>query len=67
MISSRRASRASGSHADVGDGGLLRSAAAFAEAPSEPDILKAREDVTWAEHLVFVFPLLVIDMILHLH
>ncbi|MBL8551592.1 MAG: NAD(P)H-dependent oxidoreductase [Hyphomonadaceae bacterium] len=36
---------------------VLRSAAAFAAAPNEPDIVKAREDVMWADHLVFVFPL----------
>lgn len=36
---------------------LLRSAADFAKPPTEPAILSAREDLIWAEHLVFVFPL----------
>ena len=35
---------------------LLRSAAEFAEPPSNPAILSAREDIAWANHLVLVFP-----------
>jgi putative NADPH-quinone reductase len=36
---------------------VLRSAAAFNTAPTEPDLLRAREDIAWAGHLVLVFPL----------
>jgi putative NADPH-quinone reductase len=36
---------------------ILRSAAEFAAAPTSKDMLKAREDVMWADHLVLVFPL----------
>lgn len=36
---------------------LLRSGADFAAPPSDPDILSAREDIAWAEHIVIVFPL----------
>lgn len=35
----------------------LRSAAEFAEPPASPAMLAARDDIQWAEHLVFVFPL----------
>jgi putative NADPH-quinone reductase len=36
---------------------LLRSAAEFAAPPDDPAILAARQNIEWAEHLVFVFPL----------
>jgi putative NADPH-quinone reductase len=36
---------------------LLRTAQDFATAPEAPAILSARDDILWAEHLVFVFPL----------
>ena len=36
---------------------FLRTSEAFAHAPSHPDIQKAREDMLWANHLVFVYPL----------
>jgi putative NADPH-quinone reductase len=36
---------------------LVRTAADFATAPEAPAILGARDDILWADHLVFVFPL----------
>jgi putative NADPH-quinone reductase len=36
---------------------LLRSAAEFQSPPTEAPIVSARDDILWAEHLVFVFPL----------
>lgn len=39
------------------DFNLLRTAKAFSEMPQSTDIIGARGDLLWAEHLVFVFPL----------
>lgn len=36
---------------------LLRTARDFATPPDAPAIASARADITWADHLVFVFPL----------
>ena len=36
---------------------FLRTAQAFTQAPPYPDIVAARNDILWAEHLLFVFPL----------
>ena len=36
---------------------LLRSAREFMTAPTEPDIVAARAEFLWAEHIVFIFPL----------
>lgn len=36
---------------------LLRTAVAFGEVPHNADIVGARGDMLWAEHLLFVFPL----------
>lgn len=41
---------------------MLRSAEAFGTAPTQSAIVSAREDIVWAEHLVFVFPLWLGDM-----
>lgn len=35
---------------------LVRSAAEFAEPPTDAAIVSAREDIAWANHLVLVFP-----------
>ncbi len=39
------------------DGAFLRAAAAFGAPPDDAFILTARDDIVWAEHLVFAFPL----------
>lgn len=36
---------------------LLRTAAEFGTAPDAPAILRAREDMVWADHIVLIFPL----------
>ena len=36
---------------------FLRTATAFAEVPRNSDIIDARSEMLWAEHLVFIFPL----------
>lgn len=36
---------------------LLRTAKEFAQAPDDPGVLRAREDLMWCNHIVLVFPL----------
>lgn len=36
---------------------LLRTAADFASPPDTPSIVRAREDILWADHIVIIFPL----------
>jgi putative NADPH-quinone reductase len=40
-----------------GDVSMLRTAAAFAEPPDNPVVLRTRDDLAWCNHLVLVFPL----------
>lgn len=36
---------------------FLHSAKEFTKIPSHPDIIAARDDMVWAQHIVFIFPL----------
>ena len=36
---------------------LLRTAKEFAELPTQRDVIRARDDIMWSNHIVFIFPL----------